>query len=180
MGKGILAGEEWIILGDFNQVLSPEDKISDTSCSLSGADEFRSCLDKCKVTEVTNKGIHFTWSNRREKGQCTWERLDRAFANAEWFQTFGNAVSTNLPISVSDHSPLWVQFERRDTFRKRPYRFEMMWTTNPQCEEIIRKSWNQVVSGSAAYKVVQKVKFARDELKNWNRNVFGNIFQKKI
>ncbi|OMP10800.1 Endonuclease/exonuclease/phosphatase [Corchorus olitorius] len=146
--------EEWIILGDFNQVLNNGDKLSDTSSQLRGAGDLQSCLDICSLAEVPNKGLYFTWSNRREAGQCTWERLDRAFANANWFQKFGNVVLTNLPITASDHSPLLLQFDKKDGFRRRPYRFEMMWSTNEQCEEVIKESWSQEVAGSDAFKLM--------------------------
>ncbi|OMO86752.1 Endonuclease/exonuclease/phosphatase [Corchorus olitorius] len=131
------------------------------------------------LAEIPNKGLHFTWSNRRDPGQWTWERLDRAFANANWFQKFGNAVLTNLPITASDHSPLLLQFDKQDGFRRRPYRFEMMWSTNEQCEKVIKESWNQEVVGSNAFKLVQKIKITRDELRTWNKTEFGNIFQRK-
>ncbi|OMO54729.1 Endonuclease/exonuclease/phosphatase [Corchorus olitorius] len=111
------------------------------------------------MAEIPNKGLHFTWSNRRGEEDCTWERLDRAFANVAWFQRSDNAILTNLPITTSDHRPLLLQFNIKDTFRKRPYRFEMMWSYDARCEE--------------------KLKITRNELKHWNKTVFGNIHQKK-
>ncbi|OMO84786.1 hypothetical protein COLO4_21845 [Corchorus olitorius] len=80
---------------------------------------------------------------------------------------------------ASDHSPLLLQFDKQDGFRRRPYRFEMMWSTNERCEEVIKESWNQEVVGSDAYRLVQKIKITRDELKRWNKTEFGNIFQRK-
>ncbi|OMO52148.1 Endonuclease/exonuclease/phosphatase [Corchorus olitorius] len=172
--------KEWVILGDFNQVLKSDDKPSDTSTQIKGANELQLCLDQCKMAEIANKGLHFTWSNRREEGQCRWERLDRAFANANWFQKFENAVLTNLPITVSDHSPLLLlQLNKADSFRKRPYRFEMMWSRNEHCEEVIRRSWNQQVTGSAAFRLVQKINITREDLKHWNKTVFGNLYERK-
>ncbi|OMO60224.1 reverse transcriptase [Corchorus capsularis] len=171
--------EEWIVVGDFNQVLYQSDKLSKTSTSLQGSEDFQQCLDYCNLSEVNFRGLHYTWSNRRDPGICTWERLDRAFANATWFQIYEHVVLTNLPITISDHSPMLLQFNRKEGFRKRPYRFKMMWSLNPQCEEVIKEGWNQQLVGSAAYKLVHKLKCTRDVLKRWNKTSFGNLFQRK-
>ncbi|OMO80770.1 reverse transcriptase [Corchorus capsularis] len=167
--------ENWLILGDFNQVLSSSDKLSNTSHSLQGAESLRECLDICNPSEVAAKGQHFTWTSNREEEIITWERLDRAFANPAWFRSFSDAVLTNLPLTVSDHGLMILQLEKSEHFRRRPYRFEWMWTTHPGCKEEIKKAWNQQHQGSAAYQLVQKLKCSRDGLRRWNKNTFGNL-----
>ncbi|OMO88584.1 Endonuclease/exonuclease/phosphatase [Corchorus olitorius] len=179
ISKNILEDDQWVILGDFNQVLTSRDKLSGKITQLRGAPDLQSCLDKCNMAEIPNKWLHFTWSNRMGEDDCTWERLDKAFANATWFQKFDKAILTNLPITTSDHGPLLLQFNIRDTFRKRPYRFEIMWSSDAGCEEVIKASWNQKVVGSTAYQLVQKLKITKNELKHWNKTVFGNIQEKK-
>ncbi|OMO74878.1 Endonuclease/exonuclease/phosphatase [Corchorus olitorius] len=122
---------EWIVMGDFNQVLKSTDKVSESSSTLTGAEALKECLDNCSLMEIPAQGAHFTWFNNREQGNRTWERLDRAFATPAWFRKFEEAVLTNFPVAISDHGPLLIQMEKRPPFRKRPYRFELMWVSHP-------------------------------------------------
>ncbi|OMO85770.1 Endonuclease/exonuclease/phosphatase [Corchorus olitorius] len=166
-------------MGDFNQVLKQSDKLSMTNGSLQGAEAFRECLDSCFLTEVKAKGLHYTWSNRRGDDQVTWERLDRAFANAKWFELNGEAVLENLPITASDHSPLLLNLERSTEFKKRPYRFELMWTTDPQCEQVVAQAWNTDQQGSVAFNLARKIQATKERLKVWNKCHFGDLSRRK-
>lgn len=55
----------WLLLGDFNQVLNLEDKISCVSGS-SGMADFRHCLSVATLQEIRQYGPAFTWSNMRQ------------------------------------------------------------------------------------------------------------------
>lgn len=65
----------WVILGDFNAILSDKDKKSDRSigkrCKL-----FGNFVDSCKLQDLGFIGPSFTW----QRGNMQ-ERLDRAMAN---------------------------------------------------------------------------------------------------
>ncbi|OMO78934.1 Endonuclease/exonuclease/phosphatase [Corchorus olitorius] len=170
---------EWIVLGGFNQVLKTTDKVSETSSTIQGAEALQDCLNACHLAEIKAHGAHFTWCNNRGQGNRTWERLDRAFANPPWLRKFEEAEVVNLPVSVSDHGPLILHLEKRPPFRIRPYRFEIMWTTHPQCRQIIQKAWESHVHGSAAFKLARKLTFTKSSLRDWNKNVFGNVRLRK-
>ncbi|OMO75803.1 hypothetical protein COLO4_25872 [Corchorus olitorius] len=83
-------------------------------------------------------------------------------------------------VNEEDMVPLVIQFDNRGNFRKRPYRFEMMWTAYPVCKEVIKKAWYQELSGSRAFNLVQKLKISGNELQAWNKSAFGNLFERKI
>ncbi|OMO73971.1 Endonuclease/exonuclease/phosphatase [Corchorus olitorius] len=128
--------EPWIVLGDFNQVVKGSDKVSLTNSQLQGAENLKQCLDVCCLSELSYKGQQFTWSSKRDQDRVTWERLDTAYANPCWFQSFDEATLTNLPVTVSNHGPMVLNIEKMPPFSKRPYRFEAMWTTHPQCKMV--------------------------------------------
>ncbi|XVF53882.1 hypothetical protein PTKIN_Ptkin05aG0135400 [Pterospermum kingtungense] len=48
----ISPNEEWVVLGDFNQVSSTEDKKSFKSLNLRGADSLKECLDNCGLDPI--------------------------------------------------------------------------------------------------------------------------------
>lgn len=69
-------------------------------------------------------------------------RLDRAFANLEWSEKFGEMKVHHLPNSTSDHSALLVSASiiQRQT-RAKCFHFKVMWTKNAECKTIIENSW---------------------------------------
>ncbi|OMP08164.1 Endonuclease/exonuclease/phosphatase [Corchorus olitorius] len=150
-----------------------------TNSKIMGAQELWDCLNSCCLLEVKGKGVHYTWSNRRDEQHITWERLDRAFANHYWLQCFENAELQHLAITVSDHSPMILNFEKKVKFRRRPYRFELMWTLHPECKEKIRQTWSIEMPGSAPFKLTRKIQHVREIFKRWNKLVFGDLQKKK-
>ena len=70
-------------IGDFNQVLTDEDKFSFHSNSITGAELFQQTLNELELCALEAKGQHFTWMNRREDDYFVMERLDIAFVFVE-------------------------------------------------------------------------------------------------
>ena len=52
--------EKWIVRGDFNQILGPNDKYAIKYQNYLGVDQFRDCINSCKLLELPNKGQHYT------------------------------------------------------------------------------------------------------------------------
>ncbi|OMO89656.1 hypothetical protein COLO4_19647 [Corchorus olitorius] len=67
----------------------------------------------------------------------------------------------------------------QSSFKKRPYRYELMWTLHLSCEDAIRQGWNTAVNGSPPFKLTKKIKFVRESLKRWNKTVFGDLQRRK-
>ncbi|OMO89387.1 Endonuclease/exonuclease/phosphatase [Corchorus olitorius] len=172
--------EPWLLWEDFNQVLKSSDKLSRTNNSIQGAHSLWDCLNQCGLLEIKSQGLHYAWPNRRDEENITWERFDRAFANPSWIQGFEDATIENLPIIASDHSPMLLRYDRQTLFKKRPYRFELMWTLHPGCEDVIRETWGENVAGSTPYKLTRKIKSVREKLRRWNKLVFGDLQTRKI
>ncbi|OMP11686.1 reverse transcriptase [Corchorus capsularis] len=162
MRRQIPQGDEWLVMGDFNQVLHSKDKLSESSNQIRGAEIFKQCLNECGLAEVANKGLHFTWSNRREEGRLTWERLDREFAYSSWFQKFENATLTNLPITVSDHNPLVMQLGEMNT------RFFHTMTNR-------RRAWSKIASVEKRDRqMTESIEELKKEFMDHFREVFSN------
>ena len=142
-------------IGDFNQVLFTKDKLPFNDSQLKGAQQLRDCLDKC-LSEIPSKGQYFTWTNNRKGDDLTWERLDRGFTNNNWFRNHDKAQLVNLPIFHSDHEAILLSTQKERPFIRRPYKFEALWITHSDCEDIVRKAWSNTILGSSSFILAQK------------------------
>lgn len=93
----------WLILGDFNEVLSSEDKEGGNQINQSRVKEYWDCMSTCNLMDLGYRGSRFTWSNLRGGGHLIRERLDRAWCNPSWQSLFPDCFVKHLPRTHSDH-----------------------------------------------------------------------------
>ena len=55
----------WLCIGDFNQVLSKEDKVSFRIGNIIGAEVFQQVLGDLQLCDLIASGQRFTWKNKR-------------------------------------------------------------------------------------------------------------------
>jgi len=84
-----------------------------------------------------------------------------------------------LPKAGSDHWPLALQFELGEPPKYKPFRFEKFWLMHPDFKRLAASWWEQaeIDHGTCMYKLQQRLKNFKQQLKLWNKNCFGNIFQ---
>ena len=58
----------WLMLGDFNELLSSGDKLGGNPINPRRVQMFKECLDSCGMVDLGFHGSHFTWVNKREMG----------------------------------------------------------------------------------------------------------------
>ena len=80
-----------------------------------------------------------------------------------------------LQPGISDHSPLIIFVPVNVIHRKKPFRFYNMWCSHPQFKQIVASVWRTPISGCAMYKVVQKLKLLKADLKLLNKREFSDI-----
>lgn len=172
----------WICMGDFNEILSDEDKRGGAMRPERQLTAFRETVVECDFHELQVMGPIFTWS--RSKGDDLTEiRLDRAMANSSWCERFNRALEEHVVNGRSDHLPIVVHVKgcksKREKKRKRQFRFENMWCSVEGCKITIDSVWNSDTSEDAS-KVTEKIKRCGEALSAWNRNNFGNVNTKII
>ncbi|KAK9985961.1 hypothetical protein SO802_030912 [Lithocarpus litseifolius] len=126
-----------LCIGDFNQILNKEEKFSFKHGSIPGVEEFQPVLRDLQLCDLIGSGQRFTWMNKREEGDFFMERLDRACGSVEWVNQYPFFSLKNLPILQSNHGPILLDLEVQTPFRKRPFRFELMWLTHEDCKEMV-------------------------------------------
>jgi len=164
----------WIIAGDFNELLSSDDKLGGRPISLYRANIFKECLDACNMADLDFQGPRYTWTNKNDLCSLIQERLDRFFANPDWCVLYPEAQVTHLPRCSSDHCPVLMELEPQPSIRlNRPFRFHSFWLSDTSFPKIVQNAWS-IESG--LYDSIAK--FER-EASEWNWVHFGNIFAKK-
>ena len=56
----------WVIVGDFNETLTAEDKFGGRVVGVNSSLCFKECLDNCNMIDIGFFRPHFTWTNKRE------------------------------------------------------------------------------------------------------------------
>ncbi|KAF4347816.1 hypothetical protein G4B88_012929 [Cannabis sativa] len=101
----------WICGGDFNEILSINEKKGGSDRSMSAMTEFQNALDRCSLADLGFEGQCFTWLNKRQGGAHVQERLDRYFCNQRWHDLFPFVKVLNGDFLNSDHRPIVATLE---------------------------------------------------------------------
>nr|CAD1824953.1 unnamed protein product [Ananas comosus var. bracteatus] len=155
----------WTLLGDFNVLLSVDDKNGDTA-HVADILKFREVVHDLHLVDLPILNKAFTWTNGR--GVPTLERLDRAFISTNWLLAFPRSTLRALPRLRSDHTPLVLT-----AFTFIPsanlFRFESFWLRHPAVFDVVSTAWNSTTSGLAPVnQFASKLKSIQTALRNWS------------
>ncbi|KAB1227298.1 hypothetical protein CJ030_MR1G016844 [Morella rubra] len=115
----------WLCTGDFNSIVSYEDKQGGRDFASSSVGDLRLFMNQNGLIDLGLMGLPYTWTNCHHGVANIREKLDRGIGNIECRGLFPRAAVTNLPITLSDHSPLLLDTyggssALPSTFRKCP------------------------------------------------------------
>lgn len=96
----------WCFIGDYNEILTNDEKVGGRGKSEGQMMLFRNILDKGSLFDLRWRGDKFTWSNKDEDASFTKERLDRVLANQILMNCYINYQVDTLTAICSDHRPI--------------------------------------------------------------------------
>ena len=167
----------WMVIGDFNEILMANEKMGGVAVDNQRCYRFARWVQECKLIDLGSKGPKFTWRGGCRNGYGrVYERLDRCFGNDQWRILFNNANVLVLPRVKSDHHPILVELkEVRTRFSSsgRPFRFEAAWIHHNEFAGFLKDNWE------TATQLPSTLTTLTEQLRVWNKLVFGNIFQRK-
>ena len=138
---GLVRDEAWILAGDFNELMSNEEKLGGAVRSDASFWNFRNMAENCKIRELRFSGNWLSWAGKRDN-VCVQCRLDRSFGNNEWFSLFPRSNMEYLELWASDHRPIRICFalEKDDPSRNRFF-FDKRFINKAGFEEVVKKIW---------------------------------------
>ncbi|XP_048503083.1 uncharacterized protein LOC125498834 [Beta vulgaris subsp. vulgaris] len=159
----------WIVAGDFNCVLSRDERIS-SLVRESEIAPFRCCLNQCQLEDIKSSGCFYTWNNKQEGQDRVYSKLDRVLDNVKWMEEFQNSEAHFLPEGIFDHSPMLIKVYNQIGCGKKPFKYFHMWSTADDFGMRVSEAWSTQITGCAMYRVVKKMKLVKDSLKQLNRD----------
>ncbi|WJZ87793.1 hypothetical protein VitviT2T_007145 [Vitis vinifera] len=164
--------EPWCIGGDFNVILSQRER--SRQGRLSGAmRNFAQTVDDLELIDLPMQGGIATWSGGRNNQ--SWARLDRFLVTQQWLDMFSGVAQCRMHRPTSDHFPILLMgggLRRGPT----PFRFENMWLKMDDFKGLLRGWWQGIEArGRASFRLAYKMKVVKQNIKVWNREVFGRV-----
>lgn len=162
----------------FNEVLYLEER-SRATRRTRGMNKFSEFVESNDLINLPISGARYTWSNSQER--LSMSKLDRFFISIEWDDYFSPNHVYALPRVGSDHVPIVLK-GGEDIARKGPvpFKFQNMWLLHPGFVDLMKRWWENIeANGLPSQRFQLKLKGIKDNLKTWNREVFGNIITRK-
>jgi len=168
------SSEPWILMGDFNEVVQPQERRGATLSTPSMRELAQFIQDDQMIDMEIN--IKFTWMRNNAAS-----RLDRMLISAEFMDKFPGSHAYCKERVLSDHYPIILAFYSAK-WGPTPFRSLDCWLKEPSFVQVFKNEWQQLVG----LPLEQKLKRMKAPLKKWNREVFGHIdskiqsFQKEL
>lgn len=127
------------------------------------------------MSDLGFSGPKFTWTNKRDVDDLIQCRLDRCWANPGWNNFFDEANVTHLARVNSDYCPLLLKLKpskRKDQCNL--FKFQSIWLSHNDFPDIVREAQSR-----QEVNLVDAKSMFVTKAKEWNREIFGNVFAKK-
>lgn len=154
-----------MVLGDFNVLLSVQDKNGPT-VNINDILSFWEVVQEMGLVDLPILNRSFTWSNGR--GVPTLQRLDRVFISNAWVLAFPRSTLRALPRPRSDHTPLVLSAY---TFipSVNLFRFESYWLRHQAVLEVVTQAWNSSMPEADPVKLFsRKLESVQAALRLWS------------
>lgn len=121
-------------------------------------------------------GGNFTWVSSMTSPNPIKIRLDRGLCNENWKYVHPDSFITYLPRINSDHNPLLLSLFTNHQLSPalKPFRFHLLWCDHPGFINPVKGTWEKHHSC-----LNSKLSEMVENLSNWNKQVFGDIFKQK-
>ncbi|KAF3637455.1 hypothetical protein FXO38_23697 [Capsicum annuum] len=128
--------EPLLCMGDYNAILSSEDKIQGNPVQDLKYRDFNEFLVNAGMTEMRTTKCAYTWFNG-----ITCSKIDRVVVNAEWLLKYPKWEIIVMVPGTSDHNPLCMDPDNRIINSPKVFRFFNAIVEHPEFINKVRTAW---------------------------------------
>ncbi|XP_075475225.1 uncharacterized protein LOC142505973 [Primulina tabacum] len=161
----------WLVLGDFNTILSPDEKKGGLAVRDYDIKDFVECVSSLDLLDLNYIGCLFTWYSPKV---CS--KLDLVLVNHRWLSSNLQGLAEFVaPGCISDHTISIVSFLQFRQQQHKPFKFFNMWALSDRFLDIVRNNWNLSGYGTAQYRLKELFKNMKKPLTALNKYHFSHI-----
>ncbi|XP_075079729.1 uncharacterized protein LOC142164962 [Nicotiana tabacum] len=170
--------QPWLLWGDFNAIISTQDRVSKVAPTQVYVQDFASFCSDTIMSEIPWRGEFFTWTNGQMGEDKVISRIDRALGNNDRMMNFDHfTVEIGDPF-ISDHSPLTLKFQRRNNNIRVPFKFLNAWAVHEDFQSIVSEGWQGENQSCKLATIWSSLEAMKPVFKNLNNRIFKNITEK--
>ena len=168
----------WCLFGDFNVIRFPSERLRCRRLTPPMLDFSDFIEDQQLVDLPLGGGGQYTWSSGTENPSLS--RIDRFLISSDWEDHFPDVIQNLLPRPLSDHHPLILETGKLSG-GKRSFKFENMWLKTEGFVDRVKAWWSSYqFTGTPSFILASKLKALKEDLKLWNKHVFGDVSLKQL
>ncbi|GKB81472.1 RNA-directed DNA polymerase, eukaryota, reverse transcriptase zinc-binding domain protein [Tanacetum coccineum] len=180
--KRIANNQAWIMMGDMNVTLNPNEHSVGSSSMTSDMNEFKECINDIEMEDVVSTGLFFTWTKnlfKTKKGDSlgVHKKLDRIMRNEIFIDKFSQAYAVFHPYLISDHCPNVITIPKVCKVKRRAFKFVNFVAEKEGFLPIVQEHWLKNYDRCHMFNTVKKLKSLKHDMRKltWKD---GNIFKK--
>ncbi|XP_070032816.1 uncharacterized protein [Nicotiana tomentosiformis] len=170
--------EAWLVIDDFNNVLSVNDRLNGKPVQQAELVDFQECIKYIGLGQLNRKGCQWSWYNKRDAESRIYNNIDWAFRNASWLTHYSSLEAVFELPGVSDHFPIIINTDVAKNYLPKPFRLYNVMLNHKELEGAVHEVWNQQVHGHTMHSIWLKLQRLKDKTKHMNKEM--SSLDKKI
>ncbi|XP_024990649.1 uncharacterized protein LOC112524939 [Cynara cardunculus var. scolymus] len=165
----------WVILGDFNAVRFPEERMGSNFDSKEASD-FNNFISSSGLLDINFCGRRFT---RFSKDGSKMSKLDRFLVTSNFFSIWKDPSVQVLHRSISDHCPILLKVNDF-CMGPKPFRGFDSWLGIDDFQKTVLSSWSSTsFLGAVDFVLKEKVNALKKDLRIWSKKNLANESKRK-
>jgi exonuclease III len=154
---------EWILMGDFNEVRSADERLNSTFCP-SNARAFNEFIAMAGLIEYAMRGRKFTYMS---KNGAKRSKIDRFMVCGAFMNRYPNASLLALPNLTNDHCPLILDVQSMD-YGPIPFKMFNSWLDMDGFNDIVLRARASDTNEHFRDKILaNKLQMVKEPIKSW-------------
>ena len=172
--------KQWIIIGDFNEILEGEEHSNYQNSGLitMGMRDFESVYQHCRLMDLGYQGPRFTWCNKQDEGLIC-KKLDMILVNETWLNQRSQAYGVFEAGGCLDHLRGRFHLQAEAVGKRRPFKFTNVVADMPEFLTLLEDYWKDTQplfqSTSALFRFSKFLKALKPLIRNLSKEKLGKL-----